>query len=710
MADGNAADEAEKAVSVAQPGDKIVSVEQPAVLLGLKELTDRSARIGQFKLSVFHPWEDKYVYNWGGAERQASSFKCLLIDVDDPTCYCHTEYKKSGKNSQNYEFAMKKFNKEGAVFIMKQIGLVKQSKSAYLSAPKRDVVDLALTTATAVVGLGQARVVQPCPPGTVGEKLHLKQDQRFDLTALIKTISPARDAGPERRCFDVELIDGSTNEAKDKTQVMKITLFQPKKSDIEEQCRRYMDQRLPVTLLQMYGSKSANGEYSFQSAFKGWRMMQASAEQPGADKAKILVDKAHALLLEDTESFATKIYEQKAYALLPGKETTVMLYLSLPNETSGIEDLDQEESLWQINWVHVHEPATQQDIYNKKGDRLWFPVTFRDATMQHTLWIQEKAALQLSGCDNASEFAEKHTAGKLWFPLICSLKIVRRRSVAQPAGHPEPPGGRATGDYDGIIVEAAEQDLKQTPTSSSLVLINMLASRMDAVDVFMPAALHMLRKSELYSMCVQFEPQELPHDMSRDLTPLPPQPLLRACNKVFCLVQATSGGEVLKIGSEGFKLITKGVSDVLTSSAAQPAPGVYTLTAFCTVDNLQDFKLDPPRGSKSQYALIVVSDIVPGSSVKEPTNIIVDSLMLLHRDEAALVEDSMAKMLYYVAAATEISLRKRKQDWSDSFSPAKAQRCRSISRHPTGEVLPHYTPDKRKTDATPNEPSAGAPE
>ena len=97
MAHGNAAVEAEKAASVAQPSDKIVSVEQPGVLLGLKELTDRSARIGQFKLSVFHPWEDKYVYNWGGAERQTPSLKCLLVDVDDPTCYCHTEYKKPAR-------------------------------------------------------------------------------------------------------------------------------------------------------------------------------------------------------------------------------------------------------------------------------------------------------------------------------------------------------------------------------------------------------------------------------------------------------------------------------------------------------------------------------------------------------------------------------------------------------------------------------------
>ena len=36
------------------------SVEQPPAFLQLKELTDRSARIAKFKLSVFHPWEDSY--------------------------------------------------------------------------------------------------------------------------------------------------------------------------------------------------------------------------------------------------------------------------------------------------------------------------------------------------------------------------------------------------------------------------------------------------------------------------------------------------------------------------------------------------------------------------------------------------------------------------------------------------------------------------
>ena len=66
----------------------------------------------------------------------------------------------------------------------------------------------------------------------------------------------------------------------------------------------------------------------------------------------------------------------------------------------------------------------------------------------------------------------------------------------------------------------------------------------------------------------------------------------------------------------------------------------------------------------------------------------------------------MQRMLYYVAAAAEINMRKRKLNWSDSFSKAKAQKCRSLSRHPTGEGLPEYTPEKRKNDVTPTKVSA----
>ena len=187
----------------------------------LRELTEGSARVAQFKLAMFHPWEDAYKYTWDGSERSSRIFKFLLVDVEDPTWYCHAELKKTTKNASTYNTTIAKF-KEGAVFIFKSIAFVKDVKSQYLSASKRDVVNLAYTTASEVKGITQACAVQPCPIGTVSEKLQLQQEQRFDLTTLILTVSPVRDAGTDRntgadkKCFDVELIDGSTNEAKDK--------------------------------------------------------------------------------------------------------------------------------------------------------------------------------------------------------------------------------------------------------------------------------------------------------------------------------------------------------------------------------------------------------------------------------------------------------------------------------------------------------------
>ena len=689
----------------------------------LRELTEGSARVAQFKLAIFHPWEDAYKYTWDGSERSSRIFKCLLVDVEDPTWYCHAELKKTTKNASTYNTTIAKF-KEGAVFIFKSIAFVKDVKSQYLSASKRDVVNLAYTTASEVKGITQACAVQPCPIGTVSEKLQLQQEQRFDLTALILTVSPVRDAGTDRntgadkKCCDVELIDGSTNEAKDKKMTMPLTIFMVKDSDVHQQLLQCMENSLPVTLLQMQGSKTKDDEYVFQSAYKGWRVITASAAQPGSDKAQLLVNDAQALRSEqNTEAFAKPSFEanmRRDYSGVPGTETTVKLFLSLPSISSGITSLDEEESVWQINWARVHEPAPQLDIMNRKGTKLWFPVTFRDNTMQHTLWMQEEAALQLSDCTTAEDFKKKHADGCLWFPLICSLKIVRKRNAANDGAYKgtsqasaEQPASveqhaEQVHDYDAIIVEAAEQDLKQTPTSSSLVLIDLLAARMDAVDVFLPAALHMLEKSQLYSLSVRFEAQKLPDALLNDpLRPVyehaPPEKMLRPCTQAFCIVQATNKGECHDIGNGGFKVINKGVRDALFDRTAQPDPVSYTLTAFCTKDNLQDFKLDPPRGSKSQYALIVVTDILPGSSADDPANLIVDALTLLHRDDVEPIQKSMQKLLYYCAAASDISTRKRKQEWSETFSPAQAHKCRTISRHPTGQTLPEYLSTPKKS-------------
>ena len=258
---------------------------------------------------------------------------------------------QNSKHESAFNRAVTQFT-EGARFIMKNIAVVKDSKASYLSAPKRDVINLAQTATTPVLGLGMTSVVQPCPTGTVGHKVNLQQNQRFDITVLMRTVSAQREAGPARQCFDVECIDGSMNEAKDRVQVMKMTLFinNSKASEFHELVVQSIQGAKPVTFPQLQGSKSKENEYSFQSAWKGWRMIEANAEQRGGDKAKMLQEKAAALMEDkNTESFACRTYERRErrdYANVKGTETTVKLFVSLPRVDSGIADLDEEESAW----------------------------------------------------------------------------------------------------------------------------------------------------------------------------------------------------------------------------------------------------------------------------------------------------------------------------------------------------------------------------
>ena len=88
--------------------------------------------------------------------------------------------------------------------------------------------------------------------------------------------------------------------------------------------------------------------------------------------------------------------------------------------------------------------------------------------------------------------------------------------------------------------------------------------------------------------------------------------------------------------------------------------------------------------------MVVIADVQPDAGANDSVNFIVDSIMLLPRDDVPKVVASMKKVLYYTAAATQTSTHKRARAWDETFSPAKAFKCRNLSRHPTGAELPDY--------------------
>jgi hypothetical protein len=665
--------------SAAQPENKKY---QP-----LAELTTRSARIGKWQLSLFHPWEDTYEYEWGGEKKKGTCFKCLLIDVDQPTSYCHAEFKKTKKNENAYHAAVKKYA-EGGTFVFEKVGFVDSIKAAYLAAPKREVINLATTSANKVLGgaASSTSAVQPCPEGSVADKMELQQNQHFDLTALVKTVSPLRPA-KGRAAFDVCLIDGSTDLSTGKMRTMKTTLFGEEQSANQNHAfaEKCIENKVPITFLLLQGNKE-DDKFTFSSARKGCRMVEAMA----SEKMRRLTDNAVAWLADaNTQAFEQKEFVARDYSADEGLETTCKLFAMLSHHESGIAALDEEETIWNINWLRVYEPAAGENILTSDGQRIWFQLTFRDSTHHHTLFITEKAALQLSGFDNTASFMAAHQAGSLWFPLVSSLKILRKRSPVKPGTAVESSAGQPayTHEFDSRIVEATPQVLTEVPTIASLPLIEMLAADTDAVDVFVPACLYMIQKSVHYSLIVKYARQDLVGDLStkNETEPTQNASLARPCSQAFALVEATAAGKMEQLGVDGFKLTTT-VKDVL----APRISAKFTLTAFCTLANLQDFKLDPPRGTHKQTALVVISNVRSSGRADEPVNFIVDSIMLLPRDDVTKIAASMKKLLYYTAAATQLNTRKRTRAWDETFSPAKALKCRTLSRHPTGSALPDY--------------------
>ena len=169
-------------------------------------------------------------------------------------------------------------------------------------------------------------------------------------------------------------------------------------------------------------------------------------------------------------------------------------------------------------------------------------------------------------------------------------------------------------------------------------------------------------------------------------TPTTPICPPRACFQAFAFIETNSKSEIITLNDKGCKLVTKNVKDVLAPNNST----TYTITTFCTLSNLQDFKLDPPRGTKTTTALVVISDVQTDANDNKSGNFIVDSVMLLHGVDIPKEVASMKKLFYYTAVVTQTYSHKRARTWDETFSPAKASKCRNLSRAPTAEDLPEY--------------------
>jgi hypothetical protein len=162
--------------------------------------------------------------------------------------------------------------------------------------------------------------------------------------------------------------------------------------------------------------------------------------------------------------------------------------------------------------------------------------------------------------------------------------------------------------------------------------------------------------------------------------------VVRPCSQAFVLASSTKRSKLEKAGETGYKLITENVVDLLDGTEC-------SIISFCTLDTVTDFKLDPPRGSKSQEAFLSITHVLPARAPDSAKQLIAECVQLLRADEVNVLKPTFQSKIYFATIASQMSSRKReREEWTLDENPAKATvLCRTLGRSPTGPELPSYT-------------------
>ena len=306
---------------------------------------------------------------------------------------------------------------------MSRVGFVTDAKTAYVSSPLKDVVDLAKTQMDAVLQ-GRLSAAQLVPSATIAGSSEIGANQCFDVIALLHEVGEIRPHANNRSSIIVNIFDGSFDKDLQKVKIMPLRIYfdtlanNTECRDAEtpwvhvatadgDQLRKFFldrqQEKIAVAFYCITGGQDEQAKFSFRSAKNTFlaKAVGPKAEQLNKDEA------LHSLRIEDAVSFELQATTQaRDWSLEPGKETSCALLSKFARTATGIPDLDSGETIWQLNWVLPSEPSQEENLKNNDGTRLWFPLTIRDISGPIVLYITEQAALKLVDVADAQEFEQ----------------------------------------------------------------------------------------------------------------------------------------------------------------------------------------------------------------------------------------------------------------------------------------------------------------
>ena len=648
---------------------------QRADTQALAELNQRSAALGQWDVSIFRPGihEWKYTTKSTSQPKTGKAFRCTLVSDLDPSQYVNAHVQMRSDNTTPLQEAEAKF-KAGLKFRISKVALENSVKQEFLHTPLKQKIDLAKTKVAPLMQEKEGATVQPSPSMCIKDCTLLQQSQRFDVTALVDSLSEVRSVSDTREVVKVTLIDDSGDDGKPGQLTFAFFMDLPRsKEDAVTMNILQQSQATAVkpafSFFALQGKKTDKG-FSFEADSKKDFFLMEAVD----DRAKRLIQLGESLQAIPQEkrdilqqsSFGSRDYENE-----PGAQTLCKLLSDLA-ATTDLQTLNESPTLWQANWVEVGWPLGD-NLLKKDGSQLWFQTSLRDLSGQVVnVWMNEKSALSLSRSADKDAFLESFSEGNQLFPIMSTVKVIREVKSPKDAGDVSQLADAKSAKQlvSLVVVHAADQPWTEPPSKAVLEMIPMIRDLKDDTSAILPASLHMVETSPHYAFTIVCKSIS---DGSKILLP---------CQKILALIRSSKNSKPAPLSGHGFKLITPDVEDLLsienpTEVADQKK---HTLSAICTLENLPQYRLDPPRGG-TQAALVTLT-------AKTDDSFVVESVQLLSSDEAAQAKQSLLKLLH-LAIHIHSRDRKRTVEWTDGFSPiTTARKCTRVGRSPTDAPLP----------------------
>ena len=617
-----------------------------------------SAKIAQLITNICHGKKTSYKYmeKKSGKEVTAYKFECFLLGEKEGV-YMSGFLKGT---QQQVNDAANKF-KDGQVFKLSKVSLDTWTSTTSISSPKAFRLNLEKTTCEQIAAgdaLAQQIPLAPVPPRTVGETAKVTTNKTQDLFAVVKAATNKRTTRDGNDIIDAVLIDDSRAETGDLATAL-VSVWGDQKVDLIEK-----NVGKPLAFFNL--TIKMDGGNIIVNHYPEALLLAA----PECEKTK------HLLAETQTLTAATNIVQLSSEREWHPHESPDVSGPQ-PLCCAAFVDLTAEEpaaanmpSVVQIPWLLVEEPAQDEDVEvtNEDGGRLWFVARARDCSGAVRVGCPQRIALALANATEKEDFKAKHSENSLGFPLFVHARLTR--SVRQGSGQHAGKEFVSNTLQDVTPVSWTKAEAPNASFCSLLTILNNLPAHQEAIQF---CYLKDLRPDPHYGFSIEYDGQ----------------PGQRAAYAVV-LVESLQPTTTQAFG-EGFKAETKGIRDVASLGDASKlanasltgdpeSPEVfYNAIGFSSLNGI--VKLDPPRGKKSRFAVLLVDKID-------------DVTVEMQKAEFVEPEDAVGAVKCFqrlrqvckqIKQITPSGSAKRTRSESNSFvaSPMDLKKCRSLKAVPT---------------------------